>query len=102
MTAHEPVPLTEAEVAILAGDRGEAEPAVQRIRAARPSGEIGHLVSEKGGPATVSADEMEAMRQAGAPAEPVRERFTASAAGEERASAPVDRKDRPGRSPESG
>jgi len=82
----EPVPLTEKEVAALAGRRTGTKPgarsdasvAVKRLNAHSPAAPTGRLETEKATPPRISRKEMDGIRRAHMSTKKVRERFTQS------------------------
>ena len=95
---HEPMTLTDDEVAVLAGRRAKAAPLVRRLTAHRPAGATGRLVTEHATPPRITTKEMAGIRRARRSTIAVRERFGASDAPADLETEPRDGKDRPQRS----
>lgn len=95
----EPAPLTENDIAVLAGRRDKASPVVRRLTSHRKAAATGRLVSEKEAPAPISAQEMAAIRRSRRSTKATRDRFPRSDTPADIRSDPRDRKLRPDRSP---
>lgn len=95
----EPMPLTDDEVAVLAGRRAKAAPIVRRLAAHRPSAATGRLVSENDAPPRITAKEMTGIRRARRSTAVVRERFGESTVAPDLVTEPRDGKARPERPP---
>ena len=95
----EPAPLTEDDIAALAGRRDKAATVVRRLTTHRSAAATGRLVSEKEAPAPITAKEMAAIRRSRRSTTTTRDRFQRSDTPAEVGSDPRDRKLRPDRSP---